>query len=354
VNDPQKIIVRGPNWLGDLVMSTPGFRALRARFPDARIALHVRPQLARLVDGAPWFDEVLPLRSYHAGARALFAEARSLRQEGYDLGVCIPESWSSALLLRAAGVRRRIGYGEGAGRWLFTDRVPVPPEWGRRRLVARERFVLQLVGNLGCATDDPRIELFTTPSEESRANALLRDEAVGDRETLVALAPGASYGPSKLWPTESFARVGDAAHASGVRVAIVGSPAEAALVHSVSAAMERPGVELAEAMDVGVLKAVLKRCQVLVCNDAGARHVAAALGVPSIVLMGPTSLEKTDMNLERVQVLATDVECRPCYERVCPIDHRCMTRLSPESVSRAMLALIGPSVPNVGEPRESR
>src|SRR5690606_16701794 len=95
-------------------------------------------------------------------------------------------------------------------------------------------------------------------------------------------------------------------------------------------------------LDLGALKAVMRRARVLVCNDAGARHVAVALGVPVVTLLGPTSLAKTSWNLERVRALSTDVGCRPCYHRVCPIDHRCMTRLEPESVLAAALpALTG-------------
>ena len=95
----REILVRAPNWLGDLVMCTPAFRALRGAFPDDRISLHARPELLPVLDGAPWFDELLPLRSYHRGARAMWSEARALRRaRRFDLGVCIPDSWSSALL----------------------------------------------------------------------------------------------------------------------------------------------------------------------------------------------------------------------------------------------------------------
>jgi heptosyltransferase-2 len=326
--------------LGDLVMSTPGFRALRAGFPDARIALQVRASLAPTLAGSPWFDEILPLRSYHAGSGALLREARSLRRADYELGICIPESWSSALLLRAAGITHRVGYG-GRGRGLLLTRaVAVPNEWGRRRLVARERFVLGLVDALGLEASDTRVELFTTPEEESAADTLLEAHGLRRGESLVALAPGASYGSSKLWPAESFARVADAALAVGARPLVLGSADERPLASRVVAEMRGQGVDLAGRMDLGVMKAVLRRCRALVCNDAGARHVAVALGVPCVVMMGPTSLEKTSLNLERVRVLETDVECRPCYHRVCPIDHRCMTRLSPDAATRAMLDLL--------------
>ncbi len=118
-------------------------------------------------------------------------------------------------------------------------------------------------------------------------------------------------------------------------MAVVGTEGERALAARVVAAMRARAVNLAGLLGLGTLKAVVRRARVLVGNDAGARHVAVALGVASVILMGPTSLEKTPLNLERVTVLSADVGCRPCYLRECPIDHRCMTRIEPEHVIEA-------------------
>jgi heptosyltransferase-2 len=333
--DACRILVRAPNWAGDVVMATPGFRALRAGLPRARIEVLVRPGLEPLLAGAPWFDAVRTQRSYHRGAAAFLREAHGLRAERYDVGLCLPDSRSSALFLRLAGVRRVVGYRCGGRGPLLHQAVEPPRENGARAVVARERHVLGLVEALGCAPRGTQLELFTTPEEEAAAERLLEAAGVAPGASLVALAPGASYGPSKLWPTESFARVGDALAGTGAAIVLVGAPSEAPLAARVRAAMRAPAADLTLGLDLGALKALLRRARLLVCNDAGARHVAVAFGVPAVVLMGPTSLAKTNMNLERVQVLAADVGCRPCYHRVCPIDHRCMTRLDPERVVAA-------------------
>jgi heptosyltransferase-2 len=154
---------------------------------------------------------------------------------------------------------------------------------------------------------------------------------------MVVLAPGASFGPSKIWPPASFAQVGDALARAGAQVVLVGAPGERALAHSIAGAMRSPVADLAGDLDLGALKAVIRSARVFVGSDAGARHVAVAFGVPCIVLMGPTSLAKTNLTLERVRVLTADVGCRPCYLRECPIDHRCMTRIEPERVVAAAL-----------------
>ncbi len=313
-------------------MATPGFRALRAAFPRAQIAVHVRVALAPLVAGAPWFDEVIPLASYHRGAGALLREGFALRGSGFDLGVCLPDSFSAALLFRCAGVRKVAGYDTQGRRALLGIAVPAPPA-----MIARERHVLGLTLALGCPAQGTHLELFVADAEEEAARAVLAKHGIGAGEPLAAIAPGASYGSSKLWPAENFAAVGDALAAEGVRVVVLGSPEEAALAQRVTAAMRAPGVALAGDLDLGSMKAVMRRARVLVCNDAGARHVAVAFGVPSVVVFGPTSLAKTNLNLERVRALAADVGCRPCYHRECPTDHRCMTRLSPARVAAAAL-----------------
>jgi len=339
---PRSILVRAPNWVGDAVMMTPGLRALRAGFEDARIVVQVRPGLEGLLSGSIHVDEVRPLPSYHGGLVAMVREARALRiQQRFDLGICIPESFSSALLQRLAGVRRVVGYGGGVRRPLLHHPVRVPAFWGARRIVPRESFVLGLMEAVGCKPQGTRLELFTTAEEERGVDVLLETHGVGAEEPLVALAPGASFGPSKCWPASSFAEVADHLAARGARIVLLGAPAEAPLTAAVSAAMKRPALDFASVLGLAESKALIRRSKLLICNDAGARHIAAAFGVPALVFFGPTSLEKTNLNLEGLSVLETDHGCRPCYERHCPIDHRCMNDISPEQVIELAQERIG-------------
>jgi heptosyltransferase-2 len=337
MSQPQEILVRGPNWTGDLIMATPGFRALRSGFPEARLTLHLREELHPLVAGARWFDEVLPLESYRKGTAALIREGRSLRRRHFDLGVCLPDSFSSALLMRLGGVRRIVGYRRN-GRGALLHHPVVPPRTGGRRLmIPREQHVLGLIESLGCPARGTELELHVTEAEEAEAGQRLEGGGVRGGEAIAVLAPGASYGPSKIWPPASFARVGDELAAAGASVVLVGAPGERELCGQVLSAMEEPAVDLTGELGLGALKAVVRRARVLICNDAGTRHIAAAFGTPCVVLMGPTSLEKTSLNLERVKVFCAEVDCRPCYLRECPIDHRCMTRVSAERVAREAL-----------------
>ncbi len=343
MSDPRSVLVRAPNWAGDVVMATPGFRALRERFPDARLALQILPGLAPLLDGAPWFDEVLPLASHRKGTAALLREGRALRGRRFELGVCLPDSVSSALLMRAAGVERIVGYGRGLRGVLLHDSVPPLSGDDGSPYVPRERHVLGLVAALGGRAEDVRLELFVTDGEQAEAEAALAAGGLAPDAPMAALAPGASYGSSKCWPAESFAEVADALSERGITPVLVGAPSEREISERVVAAAKRGVLDLTGAISLGALKAVLRRARLLVCNDAGARHVAVAFGTPAVCLFGPTSVEKTKLNLERVKVLTADVACRPCYHRVCPIDHRCMTRILPAEVLAASEGALGPA-----------
>lgn len=327
-------------------MATPGFRALRAGFPAARITLHLRESQLPLLAGSPWFDELLPVRSYGQRGLAPLREGLALRaRRRFDLGLCLPDSFSSALLMRAAVRGRVVGYRRNGRRLLLHRAVSLPPAPRGARggpLLPRELHVLGLVEALGVAPLGTHLELFVTADEQEEAARALAEAGVAPADPLVVIAPGASFGPSKQWPAPHFARAADAL-ADRARVVLLGAPAERALCAELAQRMRAPAADLAGRIGLGALKAVVKRARVALCNDAGLRHVAVAFGVPCVVLMGPTSIEKTALNLERVTVLVEDVACRPCYLRECPIDHRCLTRISPErAVAAALAAMAAP------------
>lgn len=332
---PQRILVRCPNWLGDVVMSTPGLRTLREAHPEARIVAQLPTPLVPLLAGHPGLDEVWPLDVPLRRPAALRREARRIAAGRFDLGIVMPESISSALLMRAGRVSYVVGHArDPLRRGLLHQVVPAPPEWGRRRLVSRERFVLGLMAAVGAPGEDARLELGVTAEDERRlAQALRRvgGDPVADRDPApIVLAPGASYGPSKCWPVDSYAALADTLLRRGERVVLVGSAAERERVEAVASAVRVPGsLALAGVLDLGALKALLRRARLLVCNDAGARHVAVALGTPAVVFFGPTAVAKTAENLALVEGLETEHGCRPCYRRRCPIDHRCLASIDP-------------------------
>ena len=346
-------------------MATPGLRRLRLAFPTARIVAQLPAALVPLLEGNPSCDEVWPLASRKSGRAGWLADRARMRAADFDLGVAIPESVSSALLMRLGGVRRVFGFSRDPVRAvLLHENAPAPAEWGRRRLVSRERFVLRLMQYViessgESAVSAParldaealRLELRVTEAEEERLAAALEGNAARDgasaqgaalgteavRTKRVILAPGASFGPAKCWPAESYAALGDRLAERGHTVIVVGGPGESKRVQAVVRGMASHPLVLDECLDLGAFKALLQKADLLVANDAGARHVAAAFSVRSVIFFGPTSVAKTADHLDAIEVLETEQECRPCYQRICPIDHRCLTEID---VNRAEAAAI--------------
>jgi heptosyltransferase-2 len=343
----EKIAVVLPNHLGDVAMATPALRSLRRGRPDAFITALVRPHLAPLLAGHPAVDAIVPNDTY-ATRRPLGRLWRRLRLArriaDSDTVVVFPNSIGSAVLALASGARRRVGYARRGRAPLLTQAVPAPRENGRFQPVAMERYYLDLVRALGCPDLGTQIELAREPAAERACDALFSRHGVRGDRPLVCIAPGAAFGPSKLWPMRYFGELASGLAAEGAQVALIHGPGEEPLADEIRAAA--PGAPIADlggrSLDLSLLKSLVARASLVVCNDAGARHLAAAFEVPCLVLMGPTSLAYTNLNLKKTRVLREPVECSPCHRKVCPIDHRCMTRLVPSRVlAEARAALRG-------------
>lgn len=327
---PERIVVRAPNWLGDVVMSTPGLRALREATPDAQIVVIVPDALDALLEGNPDVDEVWTLGP--RGLRTRRALAARIRSANFELAIVVPESISSAAMMRWARVPRVVGFARDAiRRALLHDVVPAPMAWGRRRLVSKERFVSTLMQAVGARPARHALRLFTTAEEAGRFEAVLVSCGLSSAELAsdppVVLAPGAAYGGAKCWPTRSYAALADALARRGERVVLVGVASERERAERIRRAMQTSPIDLTGRLDLGALKVLMAGARLLFANDSGVRHVAAAFRVPSVVFFGPTSIEKTNAHLESIEVLETEHGCRPCYRRECPIDHRCLTSI---------------------------
>ena len=339
-----RIAVILPNHLGDVVMATAALRALRRARPEAWILGVVRQELVSVLEGGPWLDALLPHGVYATRnpGRRLLARLQ-LARELNDCGVILvfPNSFSSALLAALSRAPARIGYRRSARGWLFTEAVEPPRRNGRVVPIAMERAYLGLLGPLGISSEDTRMELFCSPDAEQQAQELLRARGVNPDRPLVSIAPGAAFGPSKLWPTEYYAKVARGLIEADAQVALIHAPGEQDLADAILRAAGAGVASLGgTGMTLALLKSIVHRSRLVLCNDAGARHIAAAFGVPAIVLMGPTSLDYTNLNLGRTRILRTAFSCQPCQLKVCPIDHRCMTQLHPEGVLQEALAAL--------------
>jgi len=344
---PRRILVRVPNWVGDVVMGTVAYRALRRAFPGARVTLLTKRTGALLLAGAPWFDESIVLPR-DRGPLAFLRARKEIASRGFDLAVVFPNSFSSAWLAAAARVPRRLGYAQNGRRFLLTERLTPEREGRRRRPKYMGDYYLDLLLRIGVAGDGLGPELFVTAGEERAWSERREKLGLAEREPFVAVNPGASFGPSKLWDPASFARAaGEVARRHGARVLVLCAPGEESIARSVEDAV--PGKPIRTSHDpvpLDVLKPCLRDAAILLTTDTGPRHVAVAFRRPVVTVMGPTDPRYTAAFLDRTRVLRVDVDCGPCHLKVCPLDHRCMTRIPPERMIAAAEDLLAPgSVP---------
>ena len=329
--------MRLPNWVGDVVMATPALAALHGAHPGAEIVVEGRPFLAGLVRGLPGVAAFLP------EVRGTRARASRLRAERFDWAVLLPDSVRSALGPFLARVPVRAGYArDPLRRALLTHALAPPREAGRRVPISMVERYLRIARALGCADADPRTTLVVDAAAREAVQKRLAEAGLGPRERLLVVTPGASFGSSKLWPPGHFAGACDlVARRHGVAVVLAPGPGEEALADAIARGMQERAVVLAAPpTSLAELVALIAGAALQLGNDTGPRHIAVALGVPAIVLIGPTDPRHTAHQLERQRVLREAVACSPCGLKACPIDQRCMTRIEPERVAAAAAELL--------------
>jgi heptosyltransferase-2 len=292
--------------------------------------------------GNPHLDAYLPVEGRRA--RDVWRRAREIRAQRFDWAIVLPDSPRTALEPFLARIPRRVGYArDWLRRALVSEWLPPPREGGRRVALSMIERYLRITRRLGVPDAGPELELSVHDPARERVSAWLAARDAADAE-LCLVTPGASYGPSKLWPPEHFARACDALRERFGLLPVIlpaPNPMELAIARDVASRIRGRHLLVEAPGDLEQLKAFVERAALWVGNDTGPRHVAVALGRPAVTLMGPTDPRHTEHLLARQRVLREPVECSPCGRPVCPIDHRCMTRIPPERVVAAAAELLG-------------
>jgi heptosyltransferase II len=334
-----RVVVRATNWLGDAVMSLPAIRAIRGVFPDAHLAVVARPWVADLYARERSIDRIVP---YPAKTIPEIREfARCLQSARFDAAILLPNSFDSALTMWMAGIPERIGYKRDARGMLLTRAIPVP---GPGDIPRHERFyyleLLRRAGMLEKFPDTEPIELDgIAAAREAGASKLA---ALGIAQPVIGISPGAAYGNAKRWLPERFAQAAErVARERGASVLVFGAAAERALCSQVAEAIPgaRGARNLAGETTLREFIDLAAACSLFLTNDSGAMHIACALGVPVAAVFGATDDASTGPSGRHSHVIREHAECSPCLLRDCPIDHRCMTRVTADRVAAAALDL---------------
>lgn len=334
-----KIAVRVPNWIGDAVLSLPALAALKARHPKAEIQVVARDWVKDLFTFGTPADGVISLSNDTSLSR-LHSSARRIRQEGFDAGLLLTNSFGTALVFALARVPERWGYRRDGRGFLLTRGVPyddtAPP-------VHQAEYYLRLLRGLGIKTPPAPIRLSLAPEERKAARKLL--DSLGlkpvKKKPLIFLNPGASYGPAKRWPVERFARLASRLQAArSARIVITGSPEEAGLAELLASSLPRRPIVLSGRTSLRGLLGILSWADLFITNDSGPMHMANALGVPVVGLFGPTNPAVTRPYQPPSTVIWKGAACWPCLYRSCPYGHQCLTAIEPEEVLEAALSYL--------------
>ena len=340
--EAKKILVRAPNWVGDVVMGTPAFRCIRENFADSHITLLIKKNLRGIVNGSSWFDEVIEFEpGMRKSTKDFLRLVYKLRQERFDMGFLFPNSFSSAFMVWMGGVSRRIGYIRDARSLLLTDGIERLSENGKFLPTYMGDYYLKLCTQPGCKIGSKKLEVFISGECEDKADALLKKYHI-DEKPYFLMNPGASYGTAKLWTAEGFARTADLLReAVDCNIVLTSGPGETELADEIEGLSKKGLINLSRAsISLDLFKVVVKRCMLLITLDSGPRHFAVALNRPVVVLMGPNDPRYTESQYEIGRVIREDVDCSPCQLKTCPTDRRCMTRISPEKVVETCIEVL--------------
>lgn len=328
-----RILVRATNWIGDAVMSVPALQHLRKRYPEAYIAILARPWVADLYARESFADEVIP---YAPGKgwrslRGKWQVASALQARRFDIAILLQNAFEAAALVRIARIPERIGYNRDGRGFLLTQAVPAPkPE----EIPPHQRFyyleLLRRAGIFDHLPDSPAIRLGGALEAAVAGRIVFAQQQGWSRVT--GVSPGAAYGTAKRWLPERFA---DTAVVLGNPVALFGSSGERPLCESIAASIRRAGLPVHNYAGETSLREFIDlaaACEIYLTNDSGGMHIASALGVPTVAIFGATDDAATGPTGPLSSIVRHPVECSPCLLRECPIDHRCMTRVSSADV----------------------
>ncbi len=343
-----KILLRGTNWVGDAVMSIPAMREIRRLFPRAQISLLVRSWVKDVYSAVEFIDEVIEYDNagLHRGVRGLLRLCSDLRSRRFDLAILLQNAIEAAIISRLAVVPRILGYARDGRGPLLTHPIRIDPEIKQLHQVYYYLGILKGAGLLEPQSWPERnlvgsIRIGVTDKDLRDADVLLAERGVRRGEILIGINPGATYGGAKRWLTDRYAEVADRLASSfAARILIFGSRSERAIAQSLAGQTRCRPIVMAGLTTLAQLMGLLSRCNLLITNDSGPMHLAAALDVPQIAIFGSTSEVATGPLSQRATVIKNPVYCSPCFLRECPIDLRCMTGISVERVVSAATKLL--------------
>lgn len=336
----KKIIVRMPNWVGDLVMATPILELLRKAFPKAEITAMALSPICQLLEKDPSINELFCFTRHKGFIRRIHERSiiEKLCRGKYDLGILLTNSFSSAWWFWQGKVPVRMGFKAHLRSLLLTDPVSFPKDKEQTHLV---HVYQELLKGLKIAPSETVPKLYLDKEEESQAWDFLQRYGVDQDKILIGINPGAAYGSAKCYPPERFHALAQRLLDENERHVILffGNLGQAEMIKGICKGLPERAINLSGCTSIRELMSLIKLCELFLTNDSGPMHIADALGTELIALFGSTNPKKTGP-YRQMNIIQKDVECSPCYRRTCPIDFRCMTRIEVDEVFDAAMQIL--------------
>lgn len=328
----KKILIRGTNWIGDAVMTLPAVASIRATYPQAHLAMLVKPWVADIYKIFSDLDEVIIYEKKFDHPAGVFGLARTLKDRKFDAAILLQNAIEAAIIALAARIPVRAGYDSDARGLLLSHSVR---RTGEIKKVHQIDYYLEMVKSLGCVSVDREMRL-ETKINVSEAREILKKYIPDAPENIIGIAPGATYGPAKKWFPDRFAAVAESlSKKHSARVMIMGGKADDATAREVQGFAGTEFINLCGKTSLREAIELISQCRVFISNDSGLMHVAGALNVPTVAIFGSTNPGTTAPAGRKSVIVRHEVPCSPCLKKECPLDFRCMELISVNDVLQA-------------------
>lgn len=333
-----RIMIRAANWVGDAIMTTPVIRAVRKNFPAAKITVLAKPWVVPVYAESPYVDEVMVYETddRHKMGLGTLRLAADIRKKDFHLAILMQNAFEAALLAFLGRVPERLGYNTDARGLLLNRCIPMDPALKKGHLIDYYIAILTLAG---LKADGRQLELFLPEQDREWASGFLEEE--GLTGPVIGINPGATGGTAKRWFPERYAELtGRLSEKYQTRVIIFGGPADHDLGEEIAGMAKGACINMAGKTSLSRAFALIGALDLFVTNDSGLMHAAAAQNVNQVAVIGSTDYIATAPANRNSIMVREPVHCSPCLKDECPIDHRCMDRITVDAVARAGISLL--------------
>ncbi|MEK6646912.1 MAG: lipopolysaccharide heptosyltransferase II [Candidatus Firestonebacteria bacterium] len=333
----KRILIRAPNWIGDSILSFPAVNALRHYFSDSYIGVLAKPNLHNLWCANPDVNEIIKYDDCN-GFLGQFKLANILKSKKFDLALIFPTSFSSAFSVFLAGIKERIGYKSECRGFLLSKSIVPKMKFRVGHLAEEYLYIVSEVTGVQTSLSSIKFNLNLFPDTIKRINAIFEENGIGKDDIIVGLAPCATYGPAKRWPISKFIETGKLLTKNNeVKLVVLGGEGEEKLGFNIVSEIKN-AKNFVGKFSIDETMAAIKRCKVVLSNDTGLMHIAAAFNIPVVAIFGSTSPIWTAPLGDNHIVLYKKLSCGPCFKRICPLGtYECFNKITSQEVYEKMM-----------------